>query len=152
MCGCLVELLSRSPDHAYQLIFIYTRQLANQLRSALTNKTSPVATWPFIHSLELFTSLLSSCHDTRLSPLIYPVTQVAMGVAYHLSSSLFIPARLHVVRMLLGVAMETNTYIPLAPILLEVRNYNYVRNCNFIFYNIYVLFLVHGRVVNFLTL
>ena len=74
MCGSLVELLSLSPDHAYQLIFIYTRQLANQLRSALTNRTTPIATWPFIHSLELFTSFLSSCHDPILSPLIYPVS------------------------------------------------------------------------------
>ena len=48
---------------------------------------------------------------------------VAMGVAQFLSSSsaAFVPARLHIVRMLLEVATETNTYIPLAPILLEVN-------------------------------
>ncbi|XP_019862015.1 PREDICTED: nucleolar complex protein 2 homolog isoform X1 [Amphimedon queenslandica] len=123
MCGCLIDFLSLSPDHAYQLIFIYTRQLANQLRSAFDNKTVAVATWPFMHSLELFTSVLSSsnCHES-LSPLIYPVTMVAMGVAQFLStfSSAFVPARLHVVRMLVEVAMETNTYIPLAPIILEI--------------------------------
>ena len=124
MCGCLVEFLSLSPDHAHQLVFVYTRQLANQLRSAYSNNTVAVATWPFMHSLELFSAVLSSPRcDKSLFPLIYPVTMVAMGVAQFLSSSsaAFVPARLHIVRMLLEVATETNTYIPLAPILLEVN-------------------------------
>ena len=123
MCGCLVDFLSLSYDHAYQLIFVYTRQLANQLRTAYSSKKVAIATWPFIHSLELFTAVLSCCTSDVLSPLIYPVTQVALGVVQVLPSTAHVPTRLHIVRMLLTVATETNTYIPLAPILLEVSNF-----------------------------
>ena len=126
MCGCLVDFLSLSHDHAYQLIFVYTRQLANQLRTAYSSKEVAIATWPFIHSLELFTAVLSCYTSDVLSPLIYPVTQVALGVAQVLPSTAHVPTRLHIVRMLLTVATETNTYIPLAPILLEVSNFHYL--------------------------
>ena len=126
MCGCLVDFLSLSHDHAYQLIFVYTRQLANQLRTAYSSKEVAIATWPFIHSLELFTAVLSCYTSDVLSPLIYPVTQVALGVVQVLPSTAHVPTRLHIVRMLLTVATETNTYIPLAPILLEVSNFHYL--------------------------
>ena len=120
MCGTLVEIFSVSPNLAYQLIFVYTRQLANQLRTAYEGKKVTIATWPFIHSLALFTATLSSLQTEILSPLVFPVTQVALGVVQFLRSVKHTPTRLHIVKMLLDISEERDTYIPLAPILLEV--------------------------------
>ena len=121
MCGTLVELLSFSPSLAYQLIFLYTRSLADQLHSAYKGKKVSLATWPFMHSLELFTSVLSTLVSSDVfSPLVYPVTQVSLGVVQLLNSVRYTPARLHITKMLLDVSEKRGTFIPLAPILLEV--------------------------------
>lgn len=120
MCGTLVEIFSVSPNLAYQLIFVYTRQLANQLRTAYEGKKVTISTWPFIHSLALFTATLSSLQTEILSPLVFPVTQVALGVVQLLRSVKHTPTRLHIVKMLLDISEERDTYIPLAPILLEI--------------------------------
>ena len=122
MRASLVDILSLSQDHAYQLIFTCTRQLGVQLRSAYGDHSVSVVTWPLIHSLELFTSTLSSVISDTLAPLLYPVIHVALGVVQYLHSPMYIPTRLHIVRMLIPVAMETGTYIPLVSILVEVSN------------------------------
>ena len=121
MCGTLVEFLSLSPLLAYQLIFLYTRHLASHVRSAFKGKKVSVATWPFVHSLELFTSTLSTLHDDIFSPLVYPIVQVSLGIVQLLSAGKYAPIRLHIVEMLLEVSEKRDTFIPLAPILLEVK-------------------------------
>ena len=120
MCGTFVEFLSFSPALAYQLVFLYTRHLANQLRSAFKGKKLSIATWPIVHSLELFTSVLSTLPSEVFSPLVYPITQVALGMIQLLSASSHTPIRLHIVAMLFEVSEKRDVFIPLAPILLEV--------------------------------
>ena len=120
MCASLIECFSIYPSLSYQLIFVYTRQLASQLRTAYSGKKVSIATWPFVHSLELFTGALASIKSESFVPLIYPVVQVALGVVQLLRSARHIPTRLHIVEMLLRVAEEREVFIPMASILLEV--------------------------------
>ncbi len=121
MCGTFVELLSFSQTLAYQLVFLYTRHLANQLRSAFKGKKFSIASWPVLHSLELFTSVLSTLSTEVFSPLVYPITQVALGMIQLLSAGSHTPVRLHIVAMLIEVSDKRGCFIPLAPILVEVH-------------------------------
>ena len=123
MRNCMVEMFGLSPDLSYQLIFVYTRQLAQQLRTAYSaggGKVS-VGTWPYLHSLELFVMALCEIPGKMLSPLRFPVAQVLLGTVQLLSSAQFSPLRLHVIRLLVELADKTGVFIPVGPLLLEVH-------------------------------
>ena len=120
MCGTFVEFLSHSPALAYQLVFLYTRHIANQLRSAFKGKKATITSWPFLHSLELFTSFLSTLQSEVFFPLVYPISQVCLGVVQLLNAGKYAPTRLHIAKMLIEVSENRGTFIPIAPILLEV--------------------------------
>ncbi|ELU07056.1 hypothetical protein CAPTEDRAFT_141038 [Capitella teleta] len=125
MQASLVELLLTDSRVAYQLAFVYVRQLAVHLRSALTikkeEKLKAVYNWQFMHSLHLWALLLCSAHPNPiLEPLIYPVTQVAIGCIKLNPTAQYVPLRLHCARVLNMLSSSTHTYIPVLPFLLEV--------------------------------
>ena len=123
MRNCMVEMFGLSPTLSYQLIFVYTRQLAQQLRTAYSagGGNVKVGTWPYLHSLELFVASLCEIPGRTLGPLLFPVTQILLGTAQLLSSAQFSPLRLHVVRLLVDLTDRTGVFIPIAPLLLEVH-------------------------------
>ena len=123
MRNCMVEMFGLFPSLSYQLIFVYTRQLAQQLRTAYSagGGSVKVGTWPYLHSLELFVASLCDIPGKTLSPLVFPVTQVLLGTAQLLNSVQFSPLRLHVVRLLVELADKNRVFIPVAPLLLEVH-------------------------------
>lgn len=126
------ELFTLHPDAAYQQAFGFIRQLAISLRNCLKLKTKEqfqsVLNWPYLHCLDFWSMVLAkTCCDEReedgpsyMRPLIYPLVQVALGVARLVPISRYFPLRLHIVRAMLRVMQAAHVYIPLAALVLEV--------------------------------
>lgn len=137
-----------NPSLSYQIGFGYIRQLAITLRNSLksTSRTSAssvnspkksnkdafkaVYNWTYVHSLDFWSLVLSSACDveketelgkeSELRPLIYPLVQISLGVVKLVPTSRYYPLRFQVISSLLRLVQRTNTYVPLAPFLLEV--------------------------------
>lgn len=64
MANCVVELFSLFPRSAYQFCFVYLRQLAIHLRTAILNKSKQswesVYNWQFVNCLRVFAMLLTN--------------------------------------------------------------------------------------------
>jgi nucleolar complex protein 2 len=140
MKNSAAELWGIDQTVGYNTGFAFIRQLAMHLRSTITNKTKDsykvVYNWQCVHSLDFWSRVLAqNCSllrelsssknakankDVQLQPLIYPVTQVTIGVMRLIPSAQYFPLRFHLFRSLLRISVSTNTYIPLAPTLYEV--------------------------------
>ena len=125
----LVEIHSVDLSRAYQLAFVYIRQLAIHLRNALTAKTDEttllVYNWQFVLSIDFWCKLLSvdGAVDTNLKQLIFPLVQVALGAISLNPIAKFYPLRFRCVRSLNFLSLHTNTYIPLSNYLLDTMDY-----------------------------
>ena len=132
------EIWGLDPTVGYTTGFTHIRQLAIHLRSTITKPTKEsykaIYNWQYIHSLDFWARVLSmhcspasSTHlgkpeDSPLHPLIYPLVQISLGALRLIPTPAFFPLRFHLTRSLLRISRTTNTYIPLAPSLLEVLN------------------------------
>lgn len=122
----LVEMFSLDADTAYRHAFLYIRQLAIQLRTAVTmhrkDDMKTVCSWQYVSSLQFWTAFLSaSGHKNQLRPLIYPLVQVVVGAVKLVPTVRYFPLRFHCVRALIELSREANVFIPILPLLLEVR-------------------------------
>ena len=88
-----------------------------------------VYNWQFVHSVDFLSLVLATACDatrdddrarTALEPLIYPLVQVVLGAARLVPTSRYYPLRLHLVRSLLRLTQRTGTYVPVAPLLLDM--------------------------------
>ncbi|XP_022702970.1 nucleolar complex protein 2 homolog [Varroa jacobsoni] len=117
----LVEAYALRPNVAYQHSFLYIRQLAITLRTAMTVKKKDshktVYNWQFVHSLLLWCHLLATIRIAAMQPLIYPVVQVSIGVLNLMPTEKYIPLRLHVIRGLIELSTDTQTFVPIMPML-----------------------------------
>lgn len=133
MGNCVVELYTLDFASSYQHAFVYIRQLALHLRTALQKKTPEtlrvVYCWQYIHCLKLWGAVLAaSCgkpgdgddEAALMRSLIYPLVEVIFGVAKLVPSTRHLPLRLHCVRFLQQLAASSETFIPTTSILLEV--------------------------------
>jgi len=139
MGNCVVELFNLDYATSYQFAFVYIRQLALHLRAALQKKTPEamqvVYCWQFMHCLKLWVAVLSaSCgiaskhsgaggkdeEAQLLRSLIFPLTEVIMGVVRLIPTARYLPLRLHCVRLLQQLAAASETFIPATSILLAV--------------------------------
>jgi len=137
MKNSAAELWSIDPSLAYTTGFTYIRQLAIHLRTSITHPTKDsyktIYNWQYIHSLDFWSRVLSThCSPSAnpalkgnasaspLHPLIYPLVQITLGALRLIPTPLYFPLRFHLTRALLRLSLTTNTYIPLAPSLLEV--------------------------------
>lgn len=123
----LVELYSMDQVLAYKHAFIYIRQMAFHLRNAITVKKKEriqlVYNWQYIHCLHMWADLLAKTHpSTALQPIIYPLTQVALGTMKLQPTPSFYPLVFHVCGILTELSKKTGTFIPVLPFLLEILN------------------------------
>uniref|UniRef100_A0A7S2S7C6 Nucleolar complex protein 2 homolog n=1 Tax=Eucampia antarctica TaxID=49252 RepID=A0A7S2S7C6_9STRA len=141
MGNCVVELYSLDFASSYQHAFVYIRQLALHLRTALQKKTPDsfrvVYCWQYIHCLKLWTAVLASAcsrvpgetptkaneEETELlRSLVYPLTEIILGVSRLIPTSRHLPLHLQCVRLLQQLAASTERYIPTTSILLDALN------------------------------
>lgn len=132
MGNCVVELYSLDYHSAYQHSFVYIRQLALHLRTAMHKKTpesfQAVYCWQYVHCLKLWVAVLTSaCKQGTeeqevqlLRSLIFPLTEVVFGVARLIPTTRHLPLRLHLVRFLQQLASSSEMFIPTTSVLLEV--------------------------------
>lgn len=132
------ELYLLNLDASYQQAFSFIRQLAVHLRACLKNKTpesfQAVYNWQYVHCIDFWATVLATTCDkeraeasgagagasSTMQPLIYPLVQAATGAVRLLPTSRYFPMRFHIVQSLLRLIQRTGTYVPLAPMLLEV--------------------------------
>ncbi|KAG7357244.1 Noc2p family protein [Nitzschia inconspicua] len=137
MGNCIVELYSLDYHSSYQHAFVYIRQLALHLRAAMQKKTTEaVYCWQYLHCLKLWVAVIteacqSSCEDDGerlpsiggedqlLRSLIFPLTQVILGLARLVPSARYLPLRLHCVRLLQQIAAAGQIFLPTTSILLD---------------------------------
>ncbi|XP_045619881.2 nucleolar complex protein 2 homolog isoform X1 [Procambarus clarkii] len=123
----LVELYSLDQVLAYKHAFVYIRQMAFHLRNAITIKKKErvqlVYNWQYIHCLHLWADLLAKTHPSpALQPIIYPLTQVAIGTMKLQPTPSFYPLVFQVCGILTELSRKTGTFIPVLPFLLEILN------------------------------
>ena len=135
MGNCVVELYSLDYASSYQHAFVYIRQLALHLRTALQKKTPEsfrvVYCWQFMHCLKLWTAVLAATcgkpsdasnddEMTLMRSMIYPLVEIIFGVARLIPTTRHLPLRLHCVRYLQQLAAASEFFIPTTSILLDV--------------------------------
>ena len=136
MKNSAAELWGLDPAIGYTTGFTYIRQLAIHLRTSITQPTKDsykaIYNWQYTHALDFWSRVLSThCStatnvtlkrpcDSPLHPLIYPLVQITLGALRLIPTPTYFPLRFHLVRSLLRLSRSTDTYIPLAPCLLEV--------------------------------
>lgn len=79
--------------------------------------------WQFVHCIDFWSNVLAAnCADSSspLHPLIYPLTQVALGAIQLVPTAQYFPARFHIIRSMITLGRSTKVYIPLAPYLMQL--------------------------------
>ncbi|VVC36265.1 Armadillo-type fold,Armadillo-like helical,Nucleolar complex protein 2 [Cinara cedri] len=121
----LAEMFIISEPVSYNHAFLYIRQLAIHLRSAVTLKKKEniqsVYNWQYVSSLKLWVDVLcSSLNKKQLQTLVYPLIQIIIGCTKLISTVQYLPLRFHCISMLTKISKETGKFIPILPHILEV--------------------------------
>lgn len=114
---------------AYQHAFVYIRELAIHLRTALTSKSKDaiarVYSWQYLHSLHLWTDLLvQHPNQPALRHLFYPLIQILSGVVGFVAGLRYTPFRLQCIRMMNRLAEAGGQFVNNAPSLLDLLEHS----------------------------
>jgi nucleolar complex protein 2 len=128
----LAELMSLDAKLVYRHAFVYIRQLAINLRNAITvqkkESIQSVYNWQYVHSLNLWSSLLcdSAAKEEALQQLIFPVVQVMVGAVKLVYTSKYFPLRFHICEMMTELSAKSGKFIPVLPFYLDIlRSYDF---------------------------
>ncbi|KAL0118609.1 hypothetical protein PUN28_009347 [Cardiocondyla obscurior] len=127
----LVEIYLLDHDLSYNHAFLYIRQLAINLRNAITLKKKEnfqaVYNWQYINSLRFWTEvIIKSKTKSMLRSLLYPLVQIIIGTIKVIPTAQYYPLRFHCIEMLITISKETEIFIPILPFLLEILDsYNF---------------------------
>lgn len=118
----LIELYSLDQQIAYNHAFLYIKQCAVLLRSAIIGgkkgNIKSVYNWPFVHSLILWQKVVASLNSNELmKTLINPVVQVSIGTIKLAPVAQYFPLRFHLAASLTEFSSNTKTFIPILPLL-----------------------------------
>lgn len=118
----LIELYSLDHEIAYNHAFLYVKQCAVLLRSAIIGgkkgNIKSVYNWPFVHSIILWIKLIGALNSTEIiKSLINPVVQVAIGTIKLAPVAQHFPLRFHLLSTLIEFSAATGTFIPLSPLI-----------------------------------
>ena len=154
MGNCIVELFTLDYASAYQHAFVYIRQLALHLRTALMKKTkesmAAVYCWQYMHCLKLWVAVLcAACgkygntehaassklgggagkdeEANLMRSLVFPITELILGVSRLVPITRYTPLRLHCVRLLQQLAASTESFIPTTFLLLGILDSKEIR-------------------------
>ncbi|XP_011176120.1 nucleolar complex protein 2 homolog isoform X1 [Solenopsis invicta] len=121
----LVEIYLLDHNISYNHAFLYIRQLAINLRNAITLKKKEnfqaVYNWQYINSLCFWTDLITKSKEkSMLRSLLYPLVQIIVGTIKVIPTAQYYPLRFHCIEMLITISKETGTFIPILPFLLEI--------------------------------
>ncbi|XP_065203552.1 nucleolar complex protein 2 [Planococcus citri] len=121
----LTEMFCMSDSISYNHAFLYIRQLAIHLRSAVITKKKDsiqaVYNWQFISSLQLWVDVLCKMYDKpQLNALVYPIVQIIIGCIKSIPTAQYFPLRFHCIRMLNKLSRETGVFIPTLPFVVEM--------------------------------
>ena len=127
MANCVADLFGVDEAAAYMHAFVYLRQLAIHLRTAITTRSeqsvAAVTSWQFCSSLRLWATVVCRHAQDPARPLfqlVYPLVQTVLGAARLQPGPRHFPLRLQLCAVLVEVGWATGVYIPVAPLLLEV--------------------------------
>ncbi|KAA0175967.1 hypothetical protein FNF27_02688 [Cafeteria roenbergensis] len=135
MGNCVVEAAGIFPAMTYRHAFVYIRQLAVHLRAALTSPTGSnrdkVLRWQFVSAVRLWCAVLRAhaagpSADAAVNPLadlIFPLTQVALGVIRLAPGPAWQPLKLHILEALVELQWATGSFVPCAQPLIEVATF-----------------------------
>lgn len=124
----LTEIYLLDSNFSYNHAFLFVRQLAINLRNAMTLKKKEnfkaVYNWQFINSLRFWAEMIPlSKPQSMMRQLLYPLVQIINGTIKMIPTTQYYPLRLHCVKMLINMSKESGVFIPVLPFLLEVLNY-----------------------------
>ena len=110
---------------AYEHAFVYIRQLAITLRSALSTKNkeamTQVSSWQHINCLSVWGKVLDAySSQEQMKLLVYPYIQIVLGTIRLLNSPRFAPLRLQCAAMVIDVTRPSRTLVPLASCLADI--------------------------------
>lgn len=125
MAQCITELFKADAVQAYQQAFLYIRQLALHLRTAVVKQTGEsvrqVTTWQFLNCVRLWTRVICEMPSTdELGALAFPLVQIIFGMMSVAPSLYFIPLRLHLITCLQQLSVSCKIFIPTASRLVEI--------------------------------
>eukprot|EP01041_Mallomonas_annulata_P002293 gene2293-4460_t len=125
MAQSITELYLTDVALAYQHGFLYIRQLALHLRSAIIKKDADairqISSWQYLNCIRLWTRILCALpEDDALGPLLFPLVQIINGVMAALPSFYYIPLKFHLITCLQQLAAYGQVFIPTVAKILEV--------------------------------
>jgi nucleolar complex protein 2 len=125
MAQCITELYSYNIPLAYQQSFLYIRQLALHLRSAILKKSNEsvrtVTNWQFLNCIRLWTRVICAMpNEDQLGALSFPLVQIILGIIQISTSLYLLPLNFHLITCLHQLAASTNSFIPTASKLIDI--------------------------------
>jgi nucleolar complex protein 2 len=115
--NCFVDLLSLDLPTAYQMGFLYIRQLCLHLRGIRNNLTKDgvknIYSWQFYNCIRLWVLAVTQ-HQSELSLLIHPLVQLGIGAVRLSNNPKYFPFHVKIVQLLTLINEKTKQFVPIA--------------------------------------